>query len=200
MSPARGFDVNSRGRAESSHSHNLIWRNLMQALLRKSLIASGVALAAAVIGQSASADPGDSLRWQSVIGIAAPNGIVGSGTGAVTGAPGPWSALGGKVKVDADRGRIEFSVDGLVLAAGNAIGTPGTVTQLKGTVVCDTDGSASGGNSVLVDTPLVELDDQGDARFNGRVAIPAVCASEPDVAFVFRTGSGRWIANGTVLR
>ena len=172
----------------------------MQTLLRKFLIVSGVALAAAVIGQTASADPGDSLRWQSVIGIAAPNGIVGSGTGAVNGAPGPWSALGGKVKVDPDKGKIEFSVDGLVLAAGNAIGTPGTFTQLKGTVVCDTDGSASGGNSVLVDTPLVQLDDQGDARFSGSVAMPAVCASEPDVAFLFRTSSGRWIANGTVLR
>ena len=172
----------------------------MKSSLRKSLFVSAVALAAAVVGQAASADPGDSLRWQSVIGIAAPNGIVGSGTGAVTGAPGPWSALGGKVKVDPDKGRIEFSVDGLVLAAGNFIGTPGTVSQIKGTLVCDTDGSASGGNSVLVETPLVDLDDQGDARFHGSVAIPAVCASEPDVAFVFRTSSGRWIANGTVLR
>jgi hypothetical protein len=172
----------------------------MQTLSRKLLIVSAVALAAAGIGRAASADPYDSLRWQSVIGVAAPNGVVGSGTGAVTGAPGPWSALGGRVRVDPHRGRIEFSVDGLVLAAGNAIGTPGTVTQVKGTVVCDTDGSGSGGNSVLVDTPLVELDDQGDARFNGSVAIPAVCASQPDVAFLIRTGSGRWIANGAVLR
>jgi polyisoprenoid-binding protein YceI len=172
----------------------------MQTLSGKLLIVSGVALAAAAIGQSASADPYDSLRWQTVTGIAAPNGVVGSGTGAITGAPGPWSALGGKVRVDPHRGRIEFSVDGLVLAAGNSIGTPGTVTQVKGTVVCDTDGSASGGNSVLVDTPLVELDDQGDARFNGGVTIPAVCASELDVAFLLRTVSGRWIANGSVLR
>jgi hypothetical protein len=44
------------------------------------------------------------------------------------------------------------------------------VVQVKGTLVCDTDGSASGGNSVLVDTPLVELDDEGNARFNGRVS------------------------------
>ena len=38
------------------------------------------------------------------------------------------------------------------------------------------------------------------ARFNGRVTVPAVCGSEPDVAFLIRTASGRWIANGTVLR
>jgi hypothetical protein len=42
-----------------------------------------------------------------------------------------------------------------------------------GTLVCDTDGSASGQkNSVIVDTPLVDLDDEGDAQFNGRVSLP----------------------------
>jgi hypothetical protein len=98
-------------------------------------------------------------------------------------------------------GKIDFDVHGLVFAGGNAIGTPGTVLQVRGTLVCDTDGSASGGNSVLVSTPLVELDEDGDARFHGSVAaLPAVCSSEPDVAFLIRTGSGRWIANGTVLR
>jgi hypothetical protein len=82
-----------------------------------------------------------------------------------------------------------------------AIGTPGTILQVKGTLVCDTDGSASGGNSVFVDTPLVDLDDQGDAQFHGNVgALPSVCASEPDVGFLVRVSSGRWIANGTVLR
>lgn len=51
-----------------------------------------------------------------------------------------------------------------------------------------------------VDTPLVELDDEGNARFNGRVTLPATCATEPDVAFLIRTASGYWVANGTVLR
>jgi len=170
-------------------------------LLRKSLIISGLALGAAIVGQNASADPNDSARWQSVIGIVQANNIVGSGTGAVTGAPGPWSALGGRVKVDLAKGRIDFSTDGLVFAGGNAIGSTGTVLQVKGTLVCDTDGSASGGNSVLVDTPLVDLDDQGDARFGGNVGpLPAVCTSEPDIAFLIRTAGGRWIGNGTVLR
>jgi hypothetical protein len=135
-----------------------------------------------------------------VIGIIQANNVVGVGTGAVTGAPGPWSALGGGVKVDLDKGRIDFNTNGLVFAGGNSIGTPGAVLQVKGTLVCDTDGSASG-NSVLVDTPLVELDDQGDARFNGSVgALPAACMSGPDIAFLIRTAGGRWIANGTVLR
>ena len=48
---------------------------------------------------------------------------------------------------------------------------------------------------------LVDLDDQGDARFNGSVgALPAVCTTEPDIAFLIRVGSGRWIGNAVVLR
>src|SRR5207253_8245442 len=173
----------------------------MQTLLRKSLVVSGLALGAAVIGQNAIAGQGDILSWQSVIGIAQANNVVGSGTGAVTGGGIPWSTLGGHVNIDLETGEFNFDARGLVLAGGNSIGTPGTILQVKGTLVCDTDGSASGGNSVLVDTPLVDLGDQGNARFNGSVgSLPAVCASEPDIAFLIRVGGGRWIANGTVLR
>ena len=165
------------------------------------MILSGLALGAAVIGPNAGADPGDTAQWQSVIGIMQANNVVGSGTGAATGAPGPWSALGGHVNVVLDNGQVNFSTNGLVLAGGNAIGTPGAVLQVKGTLVCHTDGSAFGGNSVLVDTPLVDLNDQGDARFYGNVGpLPPVCASEPDIAILTRTASGRWIGNGTVLR
>jgi hypothetical protein len=100
-----------------------------------------------------------------------------------------------------EKGRVDFTTNGLAFAGGNAIGTPGTVLQVKGTLVCDTDGSASGGNSVLVDTPLVDLDDQGDARFGGNVGpLPPVCASESDIAFLIRTAGGRWIGNAVVLR
>jgi hypothetical protein len=86
-----------------------------------------------------------------------------------------------------------------VLAGGNSIGTPGAVAQVKGTLLCDTDGSA--GDTFFVDTPLVDLSEQGEAQFTGRVsALPAVCSTEPDVAFLIRVGAGKWIANATVLR
>jgi hypothetical protein len=165
------------------------------------MIASLLTLGTAFAGANANADPGDGFGWHAVIGIAAPNNVVGTGTGAATGAPGPWSARGGHVNVDPDYGTINFNVDGLVLASGNAIGTPGAVTQVKGTLICDTDGSDSGGNSVIVDTPLVTLDEQGDARFQGSVgALPAACTTQTDIAFLVRTASGRWIGNGAVLR
>ena len=173
----------------------------MQTSLRKSLLFISLAVGAAAAGPNAFAASDDLLRWQSVIGILQGNNVVGSGTGSATGAPGPWSALDGHVMVELASGKFDFAVRGLVLAAGNSIGTPGSVLQVKGTLVCDTNGSAGGGNSVLVDTPLVDLDDAGDARFVGNVgSLPAACGTEPDVAFLIRTASGRWIANGAVLR
>jgi len=69
-----------------------------------------------------------------------------------------------------------------------------------GTLVCDTDGSASGGNSVVKDTPPVSLDEQGDAHFSGTLTLPVVCSTEPDIAFLVRTTGGRWLANATVLQ
>jgi hypothetical protein len=170
----------------------------MQTWLGKSLVVTALAFGAT---QFAHAEQSNIARWQSVIGIAQGGNVVGSGTGAVTGAPGPWSARSGFVAVDFTRGRMQFDVRGLVFAAGNSIGNTGTVAQVKGTLVCDTDGSASAGkNSILVDTPLVDLDADGDAHFSGDIAIPVACATEPDMAFLIRTAGGRWIGNGTVLR
>lgn len=173
----------------------------MQTPFRKLLIVCGLALGVTAMGQNAGADPGDTLRWESLIGIVQPDNEVGNGTGTVAGSGIPWSTLDGHARVDLGKGSIDFRVRGLVLAGGNAIGTTGAVPRVKGTLMCDTDGSASGGKSVLVDTPLVDLGEQGDAEFSGSVgSLPAVCASERDVAFLIRVGSGRWIANGTVLR
>lgn len=170
---------------------------MQKSWLRKSFIVTALALGAT---QLAHAQQADVVRWQSVIGIIQGSNVVGSGTGAVTGAPGPWSAQGGSVSVDLTHSKIAFNVRGLVFAAGNAIGNTGTVAQIKGTLVCDTDGSASAGNSTIVDTPLVALDEEGDAHFSGNVTMPTICATEPDLAFLIRTASGRWIGNGTVLR
>jgi len=170
----------------------------MQKLFRSGPMALLIAIGAPVAAQTA---VGETLHWQSINGIAQANNVVGTGSGAVTGGGLPWSAQQGRASVDLRTGRVSFDVRGLAFAGGNAVGTPGPVAQVKGTLVCDTDGSASGGNSALIDTPLVDLDDEGDARFEGVVGpLPVACATEADVAFLIRIGSGRWIANGTVLR
>ena len=138
------------------------------------------------------------LEWRQIVGIISGGSIVGSGTGKVTGAPGPWHASRGHAEVNLTTGNLRFDVDGLVFAAGNSIGTPGVVTSVKGTLVCDTTGAVNG-NSTLVDTPLVTLSAQGDARFRGNLgALPVACTSQPNIAFLIRTGGGAWLASGMV--
>lgn len=134
------------------------------------------------------------VKWKEIIGLIEPGNTVGSGTGQVTGGGEPWSASNGAAKVNLKTGKLEFTVKGLVFAGGRFIGTPGPVTEVKGTLVCNATGT---GNSVLVDTSLVPLDEEGDANFNGHVSLDPACFNG-DIAFLIRIGANLWIANGAV--
>jgi len=148
--------------------------------------------------------------WRQVVGIITAGNVVGVGSGAVSGGFLPWTTTSGSASVNLESGHIHFVVRGLVFAGGSptiTIGTPLPVTQVKATLVCDADGSAGAGNSVLVETPSVPLSSTGDAEFNGDIGpLPSVCSSEPDLALLVRASSfggpvieGPWIANGAVL-
>lgn len=164
----------------------------------------GVLLLLAVVTASGE-DP--VVRWRQLVGIIQAGNFVGSGTGAITGGGLPWNPQTvGVARVNLTTGEIQFVVKGLVLAGGNGIGTRADITAVKGALVCDTDGSAGGGNSTVVQTAAVPLSLDGDANFSGSVgSLPAVCSSEPDLAFLIRIAevngapvNGRWIANGAV--
>ena len=164
----------------------------------------GVLLLLAVVTASGE-DP--VVRWRQVVGIIQAGNVVGSGTGAITGGSLPWNPQTlGVAQVNLATGGIQFVVKGLVLACGNPVGTRGDITAVKGTLVCDTNGSAGGGNSTLVQTPAVPLSLDGDANFSGSVgSLPAVCSSEPDLAFLILVAevngvpvNGRWITSGAV--
>lgn len=174
---------------------------------RASWFAISVVLVAALLAASAAAQ---TASWRQVVGIILSGNVVGSGTGAVPGGFLPWTTTSGSAHVNLQTGEIQFSVRGLVFAGaakGITLGTPGPVTAVKGTLLCDADGSAGGGNSVLVETPSVPLNATGDASFQGSLGtLPAVCSSESDLVFVVRASAfngnaveGPWIANGAVL-
>lgn len=149
--------------------------------------------------------------WKQVVGIIPAGNVVGSGTGKVAGGFLPWTTTSGRAQVNLRTGDIEFIVRGLVFAGGSSgitIGSALPVTAVDGTLVCDNNGSAGGGNSVLVETPSVPLTETGDAQFKGNIGpLPDVCASEPDLVFLVRATAfngtaspgGPWIANGAVL-
>lgn len=162
------------------------------------MVSISLALVAAFTPGAALAED-QHIQWSDVRGIVQPLAVVGMGSGAVTGGGAPWTTTDGHVKVNLDHGSINFEVRGLVLAAGNSIGTRAGVTMVKGTLVCDTNGSLTG-NSALIDTSLVTLDEQGDAQFDGVLgAFPPEC-SESDIAFLVRTAGGAWLAFGAVRR
>ena len=164
----------------------------------RTVVTMGVAFATMLASMGSAGAESATVKWDDVIGIIQANNQVGSGTGRVTGGGQPWSTTSGKAQVDLRTGKLQFVVKGLVLAGGNSIGTPDGVTIVKGTLVCDTNGSAGGGNSVLVDTEVVPLSPQGDASFSGDVIVPLVCETETDIAFLVRTATGAWLAYGAV--
>jgi hypothetical protein len=184
----------------------------MQFKQRASTVGSFLTMVAliALTGSIASAQE---LRWKTVDGVLRTGDLVGEGTGQVTGGI-PWTTSGGSVDVNLGNGNVTFDVKGLVLAVGSdatvgftgvPIGTPGPVTKVKGTLVCDVDGAGNGGNSVDVDTPATTLDSQGNAHFAGSFTstLPAICSSENDDAFVIRIVepvffANAWIAFGAV--
>ena len=169
-----------------------------------------LSLSLLVLALMATTAAAQTASWRQIVGIIPAGNVVGSGTGAVPGGFLPWTTTAGAARVNLRNGEIQFSVRGLVFAGGApgiTIGTPGPITGVKGTLVCDVDGSASGGNSVLVETPSVRLSATGDAAFSGKLGpLPAVCSSERDLAFLVRASvfggnsvEGPWIANGAVL-
>lgn len=170
-----------------------------------------------LLGLSTGTAQAQGVEWEQIVGIVQTGDVVGSGPtqagsglGSALGAA-PWVTTGGRAKVNLGNGDVEFEVKGLVLAVGGSgaftglpIGATAGVTPVKGTLVCDLNGSAGGGNSTLVDTPAVDLNAQGGAKFIGNVGpLPGACVNEPDIAFLVRIVGpaafvGRWIAFGAV--
>src|SRR5215469_18845260 len=119
--------------------------------------------------------------WKTIIGIEQAGNVVDG----ISGGGQPWSTLGGEASVDLRTGEVEFEVHGLVLAGGNSIGTPGAVVSVAGTVVC--------GVGVSVATPPVPLSAQGEAEFDGIVAVPLSCKGN-NIALLLTAPNGQWIA------
>jgi hypothetical protein len=154
----------------------------------------GATMMAGALLMSATASPAsaETVRWRTIIGIIQAGNLVGN----IGGGGQPWSTLGGRARVDLAASRVDFDVEGLVLAGGNTIGTPGAINSVIGTIVCDAGTAAQ----QVRDTPAVTLSPQGDAEFSGATTlpIPSSCNSSNVVFLVRIAGAGRWIANGAV--
>jgi len=160
----------------------------------KKMLALFVVLCCAV---GAFANDNDAVvRWKTIVGnITVSNndavGLINPGTT-------PWSTLSGMARVNLSTGRVSFDVKGLVLNGGNATGTPGGVTQVEGSLICD----AGQKDQTSFTTTPVPLNAQGNADFSGTFnTIPGTCTNP---LFLIRIGpdlpgaNQRWIATGAV--
>jgi hypothetical protein len=155
----------------------------------------GGALLLTMVAPASWADGGggakNTVSWETIIGIIQ----AGDPVGGIAGGGQPWSTLGGQAYVDLLHSVVAFKVKGLVLAGGNAIGTPGAINQVEGTLVCN----AGTAEQAVIDTPLVTLDPQGNASFKGSFTMPTDVCSASAIAFLIRVpANGHWIANGAV--
>ena len=112
-------------------------RNINLVIARVCATATAGGLLMSIIASAAAAD---TVRWQNIIGIQQAGNLVGN----ITGGGQPWTTTNGRAKVDLSRSRVDFEVEGLVLAGGNTIGTPGTINQVMGTLLCDPGGANTG--------------------------------------------------------
>jgi hypothetical protein len=135
------------------------------------------------------------VRWNGIVGVITAPGVDNPVAGIRAGA-GPWSVRSGHARVNFLSGAAFFDVDGLVLNGSNSSGTPGPITAVTGTLVCNAGSTAQ----TVLDTTAVSLNAQGDAHFSGLIAsIPATCNNP---LFLVRIAApvgaaGRWIATGT---
>jgi hypothetical protein len=171
--------------------------------MKKLCIALGLALAASpVLAHDGNRNHGNpptatTVRWLDIIGVITAQGVANPISDNISSGTFAWSTSSGNARVDLATGAASFDVQGLVINGTAFSGTPGPVTAVTGTLVCNPGDQTE----MAIDTAAVPLDAQGDAKFNGTIpAIPAVCANP---LFLVRIAvpagaAGRWIATGAV--
>lgn len=132
------------------------------------------------------------VRWRGIEGVVTAPGVDNPVSQIHSGA-GPWTTRSGSARINLVTGNGSFDVEGLVLNGGTASGTPGAVTNVIGTLVCNA-GSPAGTVEAVIDTPAAALSPVGDAELSFKISVPAVCNNP---LFLIRVPSGRWIATGT---
>ena len=159
---------------------------------------------------SASFAQGSVQRWTKIVGVITAPGIdnpVGgtvdsnnNATNQIHSGTAPWTTRGGSAHVDLSTGEGSFDVEGLVLNGGSATGTPGPITSVVGTLVCNPGASSSAGTSaqVILDTPAVALSATGNAELSFKLSnIPSTCSTPVFLIRIPLFGL-RWIAAGTL--
>jgi hypothetical protein len=157
----------------------------------------GLLLAASAATAHNHRDTNDTVRWQDITGAVTAQGVDNPVSANIHSGTFAWTTSRGHASVDLASGASSFDVEGLVINGTMFSGTPGPVTAVTGTLVCNP-GTA---DETALDTAAVPLDAFGNAAFDGSIAsVPALCANP---LFLVRIATpagaaGFWIATGAV--
>ena len=140
---------------------------------------------------------GTVARWRSIVGVITSQGVSNPVSSRIDSGTFAWSVRTGNASVSFTTGATFFEVEGLVINGTMFSGTPGPVTSITGTLVCNPGDAVQ---EIALDTNSVPLDARGNALFSGFIQnIPSTCGSP---LFLIRIANpagaaGRWIATGT---
>ena len=143
---------------------------------------------------SAFAQESNTVRWQSFAGVITAQNVdnpisthIHSGTFA-------WTARGGTARVNLETGYANFNIQQLVINGSKFSGTPGPITQVTGTLVCN---PGADGESTH-DTAAANLDEHGNAQITSNLGTLGTCASPLFLVRIFNPSGARglWIATG----
>lgn len=139
-------------------------------------------------------------RWNDIVGVITASGVDNPVSDRIHSGTFAWTTSGGRARVDFATGQASFEVEGLVINGTMFSGTPGPVTAVVGTLVCN---PGDPDKEKTLDTPAVPLDSRGNASFASPIPpVPSPCANP---LFLVRIAvpegaAGRWIATGTDRR
>jgi len=138
------------------------------------------------------------VHWKDIVGVITAQQVNNPISANISSGTFAWSTSSGQASVDLATGATSFDVEGLVINGTQFSGTPGPITAVTGTLVCN---PGDPDNEMALDTAVVPLNARGDANFSGFIpSIPATCANP---LFLVRIAvpagaAGRWIATGAV--
>jgi hypothetical protein len=160
-----------------------------------------VMLGLAFAASSATAQAQDqsmTVHWQDIVGVITAQGVNNPVSDHINSGTFAWTTSGGAASVNLANGATKFAVEGLVINGTQFSGTPGPVTAVTGTLVCN---PGDQNQELALDTAVVPLDAHGTARFSGPIhSIPGLCSNP---LFLVRIAipagaAGSWIATGAV--
>ena len=138
------------------------------------------------------------VRWHDIVGVITAQGVNNPVSDHINSGTFAWTTSGGHASVNLASGKTSFDVQGLVINGTQFSGTPGPVTAVTGTLVCN---PGDQNQELALDTAVVPLNARGNAGFAGRInSIPGLCSNP---LFLVRIAipagaAGAWIATGAV--